>query len=190
MRNQVAQIESTTKTIEEMTKLDDQEPLEVQVQQPSLSNTVLNTSGGILAGVLVVLALLYFLLAAGDHFLGRLVEAMPTLTEKRTVVAMARQIQRGMSAYLLTTTAINVGLGFVIGVAMWLVGLPNPILWGVMAGLLNFVPFVGATIGTVVVFMVGLVEFDTHWSPRVVMSASTRWRQTSLRPPWWASQSA
>ncbi|REK18795.1 MAG: AI-2E family transporter [Planctomycetota bacterium] len=161
VRRHIVQIETTSKELEKMTDLDGEKPLEVAVKQPSFSNTVLNTSGGFLAGVFVTLVLLYFLLAAGDHFLGRMVEMMPTWGEKRTVVEMVHRIERGMSTYLLTTAAINAVLGVFIGVAMGLAGLPNPILWGVMAALLNFVPFVGLTVGTVVVFLVGLLSLET-----------------------------
>ena len=58
-------------------------------------------------------------------------------------------------------TIINIVLGLVIGVTLWLLGVPNAPLWGVMAALLNYVPFVGLLVGTAVVLIVSLLTFDT-----------------------------
>ena len=66
-----------------------------------------------------------------------------------------------ISRYLLTIAAINAGLGVAVGFAMWALGMPTPLLWGVMAGLLNFLPYIGSVIGIAVVGMVALVHFPT-----------------------------
>lgn len=87
--------------------------------------------------------------------------AMPTLKEKRRAVELTRHIQRSVSHYLSTITYINFGLGVVIGTGLWMIGIPNAPLWGVMAMCLNFIPLIGAMIGAAVVFFVGLVTFDT-----------------------------
>lgn len=164
VRESVERIGEATKQVDEMTEMAESggdQPIPVEVRQPGLSNTILNTSGNLIAGVTVTTVLLYFLLASGDRFLTRFVEMMPTWKDKRAIVQMARNVQRGMSIYLLTTTAINAGLGVAIGFAMWACGLPNPALWGVMAALLNYLPFIGALVGTAVVGLVGLLEYET-----------------------------
>lgn len=68
-------------------------------------------------------------------------------------------MQRGVSAYLATVILINLGLGVAIGFAMYVIGLPNPALWGAMAAILNFIPYLGAIAGSVVVTIVGLVTY-------------------------------
>lgn len=57
-------------------------------------------------------------------------------------------------------TLINSGLGLAIGVAMYFIGMPSPVLWGVMAGLLEYIPYFGATVGISVVTLVAIFTFD------------------------------
>jgi predicted PurR-regulated permease PerM len=72
-----------------------------------------------------------------------------------------QNVERGISRYLLTITIINIGLGVATALTLWLLGIPNPILWGVMATTLNYVPHIGAFLCMVVLFFVGAV---THAS--------------------------
>jgi predicted PurR-regulated permease PerM len=74
---------------------------------------------------------------------------------------IARDIEREVSHYLLTITAINICLGIVIGTGMYFVGMPNPVLWGITATVLNFIPVLGAAVGIVVVGVVALVSMPT-----------------------------
>ena len=85
----------------------------------------------------------------------------PTFRDKRKVVEMVHEVERGVSSYLLTVTLINIALGVVIGLAMWLMEMPNPALWGAMATTLNFIPYLGAMAGTIVVFLVAVFSFDS-----------------------------
>ena len=89
---------------------------------------------------------------------------LPTLPKKKAVVALVNSVQSSLSNYLLTITWINVGVGLAIGAGMWVLGLPNPMLWGAIACLLNFVPFIGAAMGAVIVFVVALLEFDLGYA--------------------------
>lgn len=133
----------------------------VEIQQPSILRTVLSSTGEFLASSVLCLVLLYFLLALGDTFLNNVVQIIPRMREKKEAVQLIRNVEQGISAYLLMVTTINTCLGIVIGVAMWMIGLPNPALWGVMATVLNFIPYVGAFSGAGVVLLVGLFSFDT-----------------------------
>jgi len=83
------------------------------------------------------------------------------MTEKRTVVAIARDIQREMSRYLLTITAINFGLGCATALACALLHVPNALLWGALAFVLNFAPYVGAAITGATLALVGFSTFDS-----------------------------
>lgn len=133
----------------------------VTVSQPSISSRIFSTTGDAAIGVSLMLVLLFYLLASGDRGLEKLVEIMPTFAKKRRVVELTHAIEKSISRYLLTTTAINFVLGLVIGIGMSVIGMPNPILWGVVAMLLNFLPFVGAIVGAGVVFLVAVVSFDS-----------------------------
>ena len=79
-----------------------------------------------------------------------------------------RDVEGQISRYLLTIAAINVGLGIAVGLAMWALGMPTPLLWGAMATLLNFLPFIGSVIGGAVVAMVALLHFETLGTAAVV----------------------
>lgn len=136
-------------------------PVPVQLEEPSLTGQFINTTSNVAIGVFLTFVLLYFLLAAGDRGLEKMVELMPTWSAKRNIVELTREIQNSISDYLVTTTMINIGLGFVIGTGLGLIGLPNPVLWGVMACFLNFLPFIGCFVGAAIVFLVALVSFDT-----------------------------
>jgi predicted PurR-regulated permease PerM len=111
-----------------------------------------------------MIALLYFLLAAGDTLLRQAVTIAPRLSDKRRVVEIARETEDDISYYLLTISLINGALGVAVGSAMYLLDMPNPILWGVMAGIFNFVPFLGAVTGIGIVALVALLTFDHFWS--------------------------
>jgi predicted PurR-regulated permease PerM len=119
------------------------------------------TVPAVLAQVAFTLVLLFFLLASGDLFYQKIVYAMPTFPDKRRAVLIARDIERKLSHYLLTITLINVGLGVAVGLALWWLGMPNPLLFGVMACLLNYVPFLGAVIGVVIATIVAILTFPT-----------------------------
>lgn len=111
------------------------------------------------AQTVTVLVLLFFLTASGDMIYEKIVHVLPTFRDKRRAMHIAREIERKLSHYLATITLINAGLGVAIGLALWVVGMPNPMLFGVVAFALNFVPFVGALAGTFFALLVGFVSF-------------------------------
>ena len=93
-------------------------------------------------------------------FYEKLVHIMPTFKDKRNATRISYDIERKLSNYLFTITLINAALGITIGVAMWLLGMPNPILFGVLAFVFNFVPYIGAIVGVAIAALVGLLTFD------------------------------
>ena len=113
--------------------------------------------------VVLVLVLLFFLLASGDMFYEKIVHVVPRFRDKRRAMRIAHGIERQLSRYLLTITLVNAGLGVAVGLAMWAFGMPDPLLFGVIAWLFNYVPYVGAIGGSVLVFVVGLLTFDGVW---------------------------
>lgn len=136
--------------------------LEVTVREARpLARLFMLEMGNVVVGAALVFALAFFLLASGDGFLRKLVHVIPELRGKVQAVTILRGIQREISLYFATITTINIGLGVVTGAAMWLMGLPNAVLWGTMAALLNFVPYLGAIAGVAVIGLIGSAEFDT-----------------------------
>jgi predicted PurR-regulated permease PerM len=109
------------------------------------------------------LTLLYFLLASKDMFLRKLIAATPRLLDKQRALVISQQIEAELSTYLFTVTAINTALGGAVALAMYGLGVPNPILWGVMVGALNFIPYLGDIVSVIALTVVGLLTFDSLW---------------------------
>ena len=137
------------------------EPVEVVVQESGPLTTVAFQAPLIVAQTVFVLILLYFILASGTHFYDRLVRVMPTFADKKRALAIAYDIEKEVSRYLFAITAINAGLGVAVTLAFMALGMPSPVAFGLMVFALNFMPFIGAMIGTAVSFAVALVVMDT-----------------------------
>jgi predicted PurR-regulated permease PerM len=134
---------------------------EVVVQTgPSLSSRLFGTTQRIIAGLLEIFILLYFLLAGGDLFLQKLIKVLPHFGDKVKAVEIARATEATVSAYLTTTLLLNITEGIVVAGALWLLGMPNVLLWGVLVACLEFVPYLGAATATVVLGVAGLAPYD------------------------------
>jgi predicted PurR-regulated permease PerM len=145
--------------IAESTSADDIQ--KVVIQQPGMLSIAAASAFGGLTTAGVTFVLLLFLLSSGTMFYQKLVGILPTLTDKKRALTIAYDVERDVSQYLLTITLINCGFGAAVALAMAATGMPNPVLWGVAALLLNFVPYVGALAGIVMVGMVSLISFDS-----------------------------
>ena len=134
---------------------------EVVVKEPGLLDSAMSLLGQISATLLVTLVLATFLLASGDMFYLKIVQSFRTMNEKKRALGMVYDIERRVSRYLLTITLINAGLGVSIGLAMWAIGLGYPYIWGVLGFVLNFLPYLGAVAGVILVGLYALVAFDS-----------------------------
>jgi len=113
---------------------------------------------------------LFFLLISGDLFLRRLVEIMPRFKDKRQVVDLSQQVENNVSAYLATITLINMAVGVATGTIMWSCGIGDPLLWGVIAFLLNFIPIMGPFLGIGIFLFQGLLVMPSVW--RAILPAA------------------
>jgi predicted PurR-regulated permease PerM len=159
LRRPVEKVTKAAEQVEEATDLDKKTP-QVEIKGPSLTQQVFGGTTAAFSVTMVVVFLTYFLLASGDLFLHKLVTVLPQLKDKKTAVHIVRETQAQVSLYLLVTTMINIGVGIVTGVALGLVGMPNPVLWGVVAGVLNFVPYIGGFVNTVILALAALLTFE------------------------------
>ncbi len=139
----------------------------VAVQQSSdmggFGLSVLQGTQAALGQGLMVAVLLFFLLAGGGSLLRRLVEIVPGFGDKRRVVEVAVEIENNISAYLFTITTMNLLVGVANGLQMWAQGLPDALLWGTAAFLLNYIPILGPMTGVVLFFFAGLFATDDIW---------------------------
>jgi predicted PurR-regulated permease PerM len=138
-------------------------PLATNPQGPTLSESLFTGTRSFATGLFTMVLLLFFLLISGDIFLRRLVEILPSFTNKRQAVDISQQIETDISAYLVTITIMNAAVGIATGTVMWLSGLGDPVLWGAVAFLLNFLPILGPLLGIGVFLLAGLLTIDTLW---------------------------
>ncbi|MBZ9821054.1 AI-2E family transporter [Mesorhizobium sp. CA4] len=111
--------------------------------------------------ITIVFVLSLFLLASGTLFYEKIVQSFTSMTQKKRALRIVYDVEREISHYLLTVSIINMGLGTVIGLGLWALGMPNPLVWGAMAALLNFLPYVGALMTVLIVAVIALISFDT-----------------------------
>lgn len=158
-------LKEATEEVERMTadegENDEDDPVPVRIRDPRLIDTILGSAPQTLFAIGLTVALLYFLLASGNLFVHKLVRVTPTLADKKRALEIVHSIKEEISHYILTITLINIGLGVATGLAMWLLGMPNAALWGAMATIFNFVPYLGAIAGIAIVSLVALTSFDS-----------------------------
>jgi predicted PurR-regulated permease PerM len=116
------------------------------------------------SGLFMTVIILFFLLVSGDLFLRRLVEVLPRFRDKRVAVTISQQIESNIAAYLKTITIMNAAVGVATGLTMWATGLENPLLWGVLAFFLNYIPILGPIICLVILLLAGMLRIETLWS--------------------------
>ena len=168
VEEKVKRLLGSTKTVveagEQVSKItsgaQDENVQEVVVRQPGVLADLASVAPSVLAQAVLTLVLLLFLLSSGDMFYEKLVHVMPRFKDKRRAMRIAYDIERNLSHYLFTITLINAALGAAIGAAMWLLGMPNPLLFGVIGFVFNFVPYLGAIFGMAIAAVVGLITFD------------------------------
>ena len=161
VKQSIREVTKAGQEVDRLTQFDTGEKIQkVEVLKPSLGESLLEPTQDFLVGAGIVLILLFFLLASGDLFLRKLVTVLPRFEDKKAAVEISHQIEHDISKYLFAITVVNALFGTSVGIAMYFLGIPNPLLWGVMAGLLHFIPFLGGVIGISIVSVVAAVTFD------------------------------
>lgn len=160
LRKPLDEIHKATEKMVQATQGADDGTPQVVVKQPGLAENVLTRAGTIAASAALMLVLLYFMLATGDSLLRSMLRRSKQPGERKRTVDIFRRAERDISVYLITITLINLGLGIVTGVAMWALGMPTPALWGALATITNFVPFLGAAATLGVIGVVSLLTFS------------------------------
>jgi predicted PurR-regulated permease PerM len=134
------------------------------VRLVGLFDTLFTGTRALASGMFTTLLVLFYLLIFGETFLRRTVEILPRFNDKRIAVEIILRIQRDLSAYLLTISAVNAAVGLGTAGVMWLCGVGDPILWGFAAFVLNFVPILGPLTGVVLFILVGALSLGVHWA--------------------------
>jgi predicted PurR-regulated permease PerM len=115
-------------------------------------NVIFVASGAIVIAV--------FLMASGDMFYEKLIRILPSFSDKKAALRIVLDVEREVSAYLISITLINAGLAAAVGGSFWAIGLPTPHLWALFAFILNFIPYLGPITGLALSAVIGIVVFD------------------------------
>jgi len=149
---------------EDLTKGAGPKVVPVAVQGTRLSDKLFNGTQALASGLFTTVLVLFFLLAADDTFLRRLVEVLPKFRDKRQAVDISQAIEQDISSYLLTITAMNACVGIATAIVMRIFHVDDPLLWGTLAFLLNYVPIIGPMIAVVIFLLVGLLVINDFWT--------------------------
>ncbi|MCW8194109.1 AI-2E family transporter [Proteobacteria bacterium 005FR1] len=161
----LSDLQEVSKEVGELASLEGEqnaEPIEVKVQQENfLRSFLIEQFPSALTATAIVVFLTFFLLASGNQLLRKMTALGSSLSARRRIVHTIHRIRHGVAHYLATISVINFGLGVVVSLAMWALGVPNPLLWGLVTGVLNFAPYLGPAVTLVILSLVGISSFDT-----------------------------
>ncbi len=161
-RDEIKAVKDASDQVQTLTQgTDAAEVQKVVVQQPALLSAAASKTFVGLTTFLVALVLAMFLLSTGTLFYEKIVGILPLMSEKKRALRVIYDVERQVSRYLFTISLINAGLGTVIGLCLWLYGMPNPFMWGCIAAVLNFLPFIGAWGGALAIAATALVVYPT-----------------------------
>ncbi len=160
VKKSVAQMAQATGEIEKLASTTT-ETKAVEVKKHPITEMFFVRTPEFITSAVLSIILLYFLLVYDQVFIAKLVKLLPTLSDKKTAVGIAHDIESHVSRYLFTITVINSCLGLAVGTAVGLLGLPNPVMWGVMVAVLNFIPYLGALTGIICMTVGAVLTFDS-----------------------------
>jgi predicted PurR-regulated permease PerM len=160
LKKSMAQVTQASGEIEKLTTTN-AETKTVEVKRHPITEMFFMRTPEFITSAVLLTILLYFLLVYDQVFIAKLVKLLPTLSDKKTAVGIAQDIESQVSRYLFTITAINACLGLAVGTAVGMLGLRNPVMWGVMVALLNFVPYLGALTGIICMTIGAVLSFDS-----------------------------
>ncbi|WP_376098551.1 AI-2E family transporter [Roseomonas sp. CCTCC AB2023176] len=142
-------------------------PLPVEIREPApgvltLMQRVIGPLLGPVATTGIVVVLVIFLLLYREDLRDRLIKLIGSRDLQRTTAALNEAAAR-LSRFFLAQVALNAGFGVFISIGLWAIGIPNPLLWGMVAGLMRFVPFIGGVIAAAFPLLLA-VAVDPGWT--------------------------
>lgn len=136
-------------------------PMVVKVADSRMLESVVGVITPAIGELILFIGSLLFFLAGRIQIKRRVVQAMTPRTTRLATLRVFREIEERLGAYLVTATFINIGLGIATTAMTWALSLPNPILWGALACVLNYVPYLGPAVMAIILTVAGIVTFPT-----------------------------
>lgn len=137
-------------------------PVVVATTRPGFLSRAFGSVASLIVAGLSVTFLTFFLLASGDLFMRKLMKVLPYNAHHRGVPKqISDEVEVAVAGYLRTSILINIGLGIATWLVLMLLEMPNAALWGAMAAMLNFIPYLGALLTVAVLSVAAITVFDT-----------------------------
>ena len=154
------------------TATDTRRPVLVEVAPPKttpygVAATVLEPVVGPLETMLIVIVVTMFVLIQREDLRDRFIRVFGSNDLHRTTMALDDAGER-LSRYFLAQLAVNTGFGLIVGIGLWLIGVPSPAMWGVLAGMLRFVPYIGPVLAAAGPVALG-AAIDPGWSTAIII---------------------
>ena len=159
MTDSARQVEEAVEEIRDEQQAEE-EPVTVVLESESWRGQLMVNVRDTGLAVALALALSYFLLVSGNSLVLNFSAQLSTRQRRRTTLRMVRDCQREIGRYLVVITVSNGSVGVLTALMAWAVGLPSPAVWGLLAALLRFVPYLGvvATVALLVVVSAASLE--------------------------------
>jgi predicted PurR-regulated permease PerM len=133
----------------------------VVMQEPGLASSIMASAQKVVVQTGLVFILCFFLLLTRSEFRIKVIAFQPTLRARVRAARVFRDVGRRVTGYMVTFSTINLCVGVATGLACWQLGLPEPLMWGGLAMLFNFIPFLGPALMMGLLGFAGLATFDT-----------------------------
>ncbi len=156
----VRRVGQKAEQVESIAKGEAKKQEKVVVKGPTILEKIFAKTWSILGTAAVVVILVYFLLAQGRQTVLKLAEGLGGEFQGKKFTEILVRIQQEIAAYLGTVALINLGVGAFTALAMALLGMPDPLLLGAAATVLNFIPYLGPGVTLVTLAAVSLTTFD------------------------------
>lgn len=168
LRDLRAPLRAATRASEQLEKIaragNDETSREVIDTEPGPMARMLKATPAAIISFVATLFLTFLLLLHGDDLLRKFVTIAPHLRAKRDLVTATRAAQLELSHYVLAITLINAALGAATAVALWLLGISDPLLWGGVVALLNYAPYAGPALTASALTIAGFYQTDQVWT--------------------------
>lgn len=150
------------KSVEDLSEEEAEKPTTVVLQTESWRSQLMTKARNGAAGLALALALTYFLLVGGDRLIRNLVRQLPR-EQRKTALRITHDSQSQIAQYLGVLGLSNLVVGVTTGLMCWAVGLPDPAVWGIVAALARFIPYLGVILTIALLAVVSAISLDTLW---------------------------
>ena len=163
VRESMAQVSHATQALDRAAQGGGQDSIRRVKIHTDWQTPMVNLTGQVLGAIGTTLLLLYFLLASGDLFLGKMMRVLSRQEDRDCAIRIVTGVERQLSRYLFQTLLIQAGLGIALWLVLWALGMPNPGLWAAAAAVLQIIPYIGSLLVLIMIAIVSAVTFDQAW---------------------------